>query len=96
LLIFASSVAHAQERIEISSFEKLLSFFKRLHYTPEAWETGIREVLRVYVMAVGDRWRVNNKNIEVINKKRIFFRALRPLALCANELTEIARAQLTL
>lgn len=88
------SVARAQERVEISSPEELLAFFERLNYTPEAWEEGIREVPRVYLMAVGEHWRVNSQNIEVLNKKRIFFRTLGPLVLRANENILADRARL--
>src|SRR3546814_19311945 len=36
-------------------------------------------------MDVGEHWKVNSQNIEVIQKKRIFFRTLGPLVLRANE-----------
>src|SRR3546814_8258379 len=43
------------------------------------------EVPRVYLMDVGEHWKVNSQNVEVIQKKRIFFRTLGPLVLRANE-----------
>src|SRR3546814_1630253 len=63
----------------------LLEFCENLDYTPEAWQAGIREVPRVYLMDVGEHWKVNSQNIEVIQKKRIFFRTLGPLVLRADE-----------
>src|SRR3546814_1951295 len=36
-------------------------------------------------MDVGEHWKFNSQNIEVIQKKRIFFRTLGPLVLRANE-----------
>src|SRR3546814_2985825 len=63
----------------------LLEFFKNLDYPPVAWQAGIPEVPRVYLMDVGEHWKVNSQNIEVIQKKRIFFRTLGPLVLRANE-----------
>ena len=84
-MLCAGSAAWAQERVEVGSPEELLTFFEKLNYTPEAWQSGIREVPRVYIMAVGENWRVNSQNIEVITKKRIFFRSLGPLVLRANE-----------
>jgi len=80
-----AATAWAQERVEISSPEDLLAFFETLDYTPEAWQEGIRDVPRVYLMGVGDNWKINSQNIEVIQKKRIFFRSLGPLVLRANE-----------
>jgi uncharacterized FlgJ-related protein len=85
LALCFSASASAQERIEVGSPEEILAFFEKLNYTPEAWEKGIREVPRIYIMNVGKNWRVNSQNIEVIHKKRIFFRALGPLVLRANE-----------
>jgi len=78
--------ASARERVDLSSPEELLDFFETLNYTPEAWQAGIREVPRAYLMDIGENWKVNSQNIEVIEKKRIFFRALAPLVLRANEI----------
>src|SRR3546814_18912879 len=78
-----AGAASAQERVEVASPEALLEFFENLDYTPEAWQAGIREVPRVYLMDVGEHWKVNSQNIEVIQKKRIFFRTLGPMVLRA-------------
>lgn len=80
-----AGAASAQERVEVASPVALLEFFESLDYTPEAWQAGIREVPRVYLMDVGENWKINSQNIEVIQKKRIFFRSLGPLVLRANE-----------
>ncbi len=97
--LFAISVlridVHAQERIEIGNPEELLALFEKLDYTPEAWQAGSREIPRVYLMQIGENWRINSQNLEVINKKRIFFRALAPLVLRANELILQDRERLT-
>ena len=90
----AATSANAQQRVELSSPEALLEFFESIDYTPKAWQAGIRDVPRVYVMAVGKNWRINSRNIEVIKKKRIFFRSLGPLALRANEMVPADRARL--
>jgi Bax protein len=86
--------AWAQERVEVGSPEELLDFFETLSYTPEAWQAGIRDVPRVYIMDIGPNWKVNSQNIEVIQKKRIFFRVLAPLVLRANEEILADRARL--
>jgi len=71
---------------EIRSYKDILELFEKLNYTPEAWQAGIREVPRVYLTIVGDRWgSTTTKEITIEDKKRIFFRALAPLILRSNE-----------
>lgn len=68
------------------SYQDLLDLFDSLNYTPEAWEAGIRVVPRVYLIRVGDRWgSVTTTEIDVLIKKRIFFRAMAPMILQSNE-----------
>lgn len=72
--------------VEIGSYKDILDLFEKLNYTPEAWQAGIREVPRVYLTIVGDRWgSTTTKEITIENKKRIFFRGLAPLILLGNE-----------
>jgi Bax protein len=80
-------VDRPQERFEFTSYEQVQALFDKLNYTPEAWQAGIREVPRVYLTEVAPRWRDTvSKEVTVLTKKRIFFRALAPLALRSNEL----------
>ena len=64
-------------------FDKdMLDLFDELNYTPAAWQAGIREVPRVYLPLIGDRWgSVTTKEITVENKKKLFFRGLAPMIL---------------
>ena len=74
-------------KVEVRSYKDMLELFEELNYTPEAWQAGIREVPRVYLPFIGDRWGpTTSKEITVENKKRLFFRGLAPLILRANEL----------
>jgi uncharacterized FlgJ-related protein len=76
-----------EERFEFSSYMDVQTLFERLNYTPEAWQEGIREVPRAYLTTIAPRWRDRvSKEVSVLTKKRIFFRALAPLALRSNEL----------
>ncbi|WP_340112117.1 glucosaminidase domain-containing protein [Maribellus mangrovi] len=69
------------------SYKDMLDLFEKLNYTPEAWQAGIREIPRVYLVAVGERWgTTTSKEITTLNKKQLFFRGLAPLILHANEL----------
>jgi len=72
----------------------MLKLFDELNYTPEAWQAGIREVPRVYLPLIGDKWSSRSQEISVENKKRIFFRGLAPLILRSNELIMMDRNRL--
>jgi len=83
----APSVDRPEERFEFTSYEQVQTLFEKLNYTPEAWQAGIREVPRAYLTTIAPRWRDSvSKEVTVLTKKRIFFRALAPLALRSNEL----------
>lgn len=74
-------------KVEVRSYKDMLELFQELNYTPEAWQVGIREVPRVYLPLIGDKWGpTTSKEITIENKKRLFFRGLAPLILRANEL----------
>jgi uncharacterized FlgJ-related protein len=77
----------ASQKMEGGSYVEMLELFEELNYTPEAWAAGIREIPRVYLVAIGDRWGSStSKEITTLNKKQLFFRGLAPLVLKANEL----------
>ncbi len=79
--------AEAGERKEIASYDELLSYWKSVNYDHEAWEAGIREVPRTYIISISDQWGAKtSKQISTNSKKRVFFRAIAPLVLYANEL----------
>lgn len=84
------------ETREIRSYVDLDELFVELNYTPEAWMAGIREVPRLYISEIPERWSKHTvKEIDVLTKKRLFFRTLGPLVLRSNELILKDRAQLT-
>lgn len=87
--------ARGYSRLEISSYKDMLELFEELNYTPEAWQAGIREVPRVYLPSIGEKWgTTTTKEITVENKKRLFFRGMAPLVLRANELITKDRSRL--
>jgi uncharacterized FlgJ-related protein len=82
-------------KFEVRSYKDMLELFEELNYTPAAWQSGIREVPRVYLPMIGDKWgSTTSKEITVENKKQLFFRGLAPLILRANELIMIDRDRL--
>jgi uncharacterized FlgJ-related protein len=83
------------QRLEFESYTEVLELFDRLQYTPEAWQAGIREVPRVFITKIPERWRnETTQKIDVTLKKRLFFRGLAPLVLRANEMILADRARL--
>jgi len=88
-LDYAAVVENAEntQKKEIASYKDVLDLFERLNYTPEAWQAGIREIPRVFLTMIGDRWgKTTTKEIDVLLKKQLFFRGIAPLILRANEL----------
>ena len=82
-------------KVEVRSYKDMLDLFEELNYTPEAWQAGIREIPRVYLPMIGDKWGpTTSKEITIENKKRLFFRGLAPLILRANELITTDRTHL--
>lgn len=85
----------SSSNVEIRSYKDMFKLFEKLNYTPEVWQAGIREIPRVYLPLIGDRWGPKtSKEITVENKKRLFFRGLAPLILRANELIMLDRIRL--
>jgi uncharacterized FlgJ-related protein len=71
------------------------AFFEEVSYTPQTWADGVRELPRMYTTQITERWRERTRTeLDVQAKKRIFFRAMAPLALRSNELIREERAEL--
>ncbi len=86
-LLSFTNVAIAEEVFEFESYKDLIPLFEKLGYTEEAWDSGLRDVNRVYVTNMPSRWRGKySKEVQVRVKKEIFFRLLAPLILRSNEL----------
>jgi len=86
----------AANNFGVSNYKDILALYEKLNYTPEAWQSGIREVPRVYLPLIGEKWGAGRSNeLTVDNKKRLFFRTLAPLILRGNELIMIDRQRLS-
>ena len=106
LLIGAAQIARADitlpmpdpdqiNRIELDGYEQLEELYESLDYTQQSWQEGKREVPRLFLQTIPERWRSEiSDQVTVATKKRIFFRTLGPLALLANEEIEFQRAAL--
>lgn len=82
----AAQVAPQPEQVPCRDYNDVFALFDRLGYTQQAWQAGIREVPRVYIADIPDRWRTEkSKQISASDKKRLFFRAIAPIVLFVNE-----------
>ena len=89
-----AQVKPTDEKVPCRNYKDVLALFDRLGYTQKAWQAGIREVPRVYVEDIPDRWReLGSKEASTADKKRIFFRVLAPIVLRINELIATDRAR---
>ncbi|MGD9020004.1 MAG: glucosaminidase domain-containing protein [Desulfuromonadales bacterium] len=85
------------ERFKFDSGAQLEQLINDLNYTPEAWQAGVREVPRLYLTNIPARWRDKTaKELDVVTKKRVFFRLLGPLILHSNELIQADRDRVML
>jgi Bax protein len=84
----AATGADATPReVEINDYKDALALFDELGYTSEAWQSGIRVVPRIYLAEISDQWsKKTTLEIDVKLKKKLFFRAIGPLALRSNEI----------
>lgn len=97
LLLAAGAVAQVKppdERVPCRDHNDVFALFDRLGYTQQAWQAGIREVPRVYLEDIPERWRERSSTMmTVAEKKRIFFRLIAPIVLRINELIATDRAR---
>lgn len=88
-------VAEPEQRFEYSSYGEVADLFDSLNYTPTSWAEGHREVPRVFLSTIPERWRAKtSKEVTVADKKRVFFRIMAPLVLRSNELIAEERSWL--
>jgi len=94
-LLSLPNVVLAEDVIEVESYKDIVSLFDELGYTKQAWDSGLRDINRVYLLNMPSRWRgKSSKEIQVQLKKGLFFRVLLPLILRSNELIMQDREQL--
>jgi Bax protein len=87
LFLCSEVVAQETQTFEFTSYLELEELFAEIGYTRENWQKGVKEVPRLYLANIPERWRsTTSKTVTVQKKKELFFRLLGPLALRANEL----------
>jgi Bax protein len=89
-----AQVTPSDERVPCRDYKDVFALFEKLGYTQQAWQAGIREVPRVYMADIPDRWRERSaKGITIEDKKRLFFRLIAPIVLRVNEVIAADRAR---
>jgi uncharacterized FlgJ-related protein len=89
-----AQVAPTDEKVPCRNYKDVLALYDRLGYRQKAWQSGIREIPRVYLANVPDTWRERSaKELSVTDKKKLFFRFLAPIVLRINELILEDRAR---
>lgn len=67
------------------NYNDVLQLFNEIGYTAEQWQAGIREVPRIEITNIPQRWQKVSQTIPVSDKKNIFFRLTGSGILQANE-----------
>jgi len=71
--------------IESTSYKDVVLLFNEIGYTSERWQAGIREIPRIEITNIPERWQKISPTIPVKIKKSIFFRLIGSGILIANE-----------
>ena len=71
--------------VESHNYNDVLQLFDDIGYTAEQWQAGIREVPRIEITTIPQRWQETAQTIPVSDKKNIFFRLTGSGILQANE-----------
>lgn len=82
------------ETVYTNSPQDIFELFERIGYTDETWMNGTREVPRVFLQHIPERWKKNSQLIPVSEKKALFLRLTVPAVLHANSLIKEERRQL--
>ena len=71
--------------VESKNYHDVLQLFNEIGYTAEQWQAGIREVPRIELTHIPQRWQTVTQTIPISDKKNIFFRLTGSGILQANE-----------
>jgi Bax protein len=95
LILLAPIIPAQAAELVINDYKDVEAYFEKEGFTQENWEAGGREVPNFTFKSVGETWRSETvPKIDVPTKKRLFFRALAPFGLKANNAVMIDRTRL--
>ena len=71
--------------VESQNYEDVLRLFNEIGYTAEQWQAGIREIPRIELTHIPQRWQKVTQTIPISDKKNVFFRLTGSGILQSNE-----------
>lgn len=80
--------------VETNTYTDVLKLFDEIGYTADRWQAGIREVPRIKLTHIPERWQKQSSHIPVKDKKNVFFRLTGAGILLANEKINADRKQM--
>jgi uncharacterized FlgJ-related protein len=72
-------------KFESHNYNDVLQLFNEIGYTAEQWQAGIREIPRIELTYIPQRWQTVTQTIPISDKKNIFFRLTGSGILQSNE-----------
>jgi len=78
--------------VESTSYKDVVLLFNEIGYTSKRWQAGIREIPRIEITNIPERWQNISPTIPV--KEKYFFRLIGSGVLIANEKITLARKRL--
>ena len=82
-----------KQTVTLESYKELQEYFQTYGYTYKIWRSGYRAVPRVYVTDVPDHWSHIADRVSLGTKKELFYSAVLPMVLRANEMIAQDRAR---
>jgi Bax protein len=83
-----------EKKVETNTYRDVIDLFNTIGYTADNWKKGVREVPRIELTNIPDRWQKEAVHIPVKEKKNIFFRLAGSGILMANERIQKERDRL--
>jgi Bax protein len=89
MLLIAIMLPNCTDRdvriVETHGYSDVIKLFNEIGFTAEQWKAGIREVPRIEITRIPQRWQDQAPHIPVKDKKNVFFRLAGPGILIENE-----------
>jgi len=71
--------------VKTKNYSDVLKLFNEIGFTAKQWNAGIREVPRIEITNIPERWQKQARHLPVKDKKNVFFRLAGPGILIENE-----------
>jgi len=93
--IMLPACTKSDERVvKTKNYSDVLKLFNEIGFTAQQWKAGIREVPRIKITDIPERWQEQAPHLPVKDKKNVFFRLAGPGILIENERISAVRKRL--